>query len=87
MTIIFNQFESLSHNYIFARNMQSYLVCVFKLSNIVFFGLTLSQTSPGFYVSAVQVFRKTLLGKGEIAHNSQQCFLPFLRTLCHFHQI
>ena len=30
--------------------------------------LTLSHTSPGFYVSAVEVFLKTL-GKGEIARN------------------
>ena len=42
--------------------------------------LTLSQTSPGFYVSAVQVFENTV-GKGEIARNEQfhllpQCFLP-----------
>ena len=32
------------------------------------------------------------VGKGEIAHNEQfllfpQCFLPFWRTFCHFHQI
>ena len=45
------------------------------------FSLTLSQTSPGFYVSAVQVFFKTLRGKGEIACNEQfllypLCFLP-----------
>ena len=42
--------------------------------------LTLSQTSNGFYVSAVQVFENTV-GKGEIARNEQfllfpQCFLP-----------
>ena len=42
--------------------------------------LTLSQTSPGFYVYAVQVFENTV-GKGEIARNEQfllfpQCFLP-----------
>ena len=50
--------------------------------------LTLSQTNPGFYVSVVQVFVKTL-GKGEIARKEQclifpQCFLPFWRT---FHQV
>ena len=32
------------------------------------------------------------VGKGEIAHNEQfllfpQCFLPFWRFFCHFHQI
>ena len=36
--------------------------------------LTLSQTSPGFYVSAVQIFRKHC-EKGEIAHNKH--FFPF----------
>ena len=42
--------------------------------------LTLSQANPGFYVSAVQVFKKNV-EKGEIALNEQfllfpQCFLP-----------
>ena len=51
--------------------------------------LTPSQTSPGFYVSAVKVFENTV-GKGEIARNEQfllfpQCFLPFWRTFCHFY--
>ena len=54
-------------------------------------GLTLSQTSPGFYMSAVQVFLNTV-GKGEIPRDEQfplfpQCFLSILRTFCHFHQI
>ena len=35
--------------------------------------LTLSQTSPGFYVSAEQVFENTV-GKGEIARNEQFSF-------------
>ena len=52
--------------------------------------LTLSQTSPGFYMSAVKSLLKTL-GKGEIARNEQfllfpQCFLPIWRTFCHFHK-
>ena len=52
---------------------------------------TLSVTSPGFYVSAVEVLKKHC-GKGEIARNGQfllfpQCFLPVLRTFCCFHQI
>ena len=54
-------------------------------------GLTLSQTSPVFYVSTVQAFKNTV-GKGEIAHNElfllfPQCFLPLLRTFCHFYPI
>ena len=36
--------------------------------------LTLPQTSPGFYVSALKIFRN-IVGKGEIAHNEQ--FFPF----------
>ena len=52
--------------------------------------LTLSQTRPGFYVSEVQIFENTV-GKGEIVCNKQlllspQSFLPFWRTLHHFHQ-
>ena len=39
--------------------------------------LTLSQTSPGFYVSAVQVFWKHR-GKGEIARNEQFLHFPQL---------
>ena len=54
--------------------------------------LTLSQTSPGFYVSAVKVSLKHWGGRGEIAHNEQfllfpQCFQPFQRTFSHFHKI
>ena len=37
--------------------------------------LTLSQTSPGFYVSTVQIFENTV-GKGEIAHNEQFLLSP-----------
>ena len=52
---------------------------------------TLSQTSPGFYVSARQVFWKHR-GKGDIARNEQflhfpQCFLPIWRNFCHLQQI
>ena len=52
---------------------------------------TLSQTSPGLYVSAVQSYENTV-GKGEIAQNerfllSPRWFLPFWRTFCHFYQI
>ena len=54
--------------------------------------LTLSQTSPGFYVSAVQAAFENTVGKGEIARNEQfllfpQCFLTFWRTFFHFHKI
>ena len=37
--------------------------------------LTLSQTSPGFYMSAVEVFENTV-GKGEIACNEQFLLFP-----------
>ena len=52
--------------------------------------LTLSQTSPGFYVQ-YKPFENTV-GKGEIAHNEQfllfpQFFLPIWKTFCHFHQL
>ena len=62
------------------------------LVTIMFFILlTFSQTSPSFYVFAVQVFENTV-EKGEIARNEQfllfpQCFLPVWRTFCHFHQM
>ena len=54
--------------------------------------LTLSQTSPGFYMPAVQVFWKHC-EKGEIACNEQfllfsQCFFcPFAELSLIFHQI
>ena len=58
-------------------------------SNFFLFGkvLTLSQTSPGFYM-----FLENTVGKGEITHNKHfllfpQCLLPICRTVCHFHQI
>ena len=53
--------------------------------------LTLSQTSPSFYVSAVRVesFENTV-GKGEIARHKQfllfpQSFLSIWIAFCHFH--
>ena len=53
--------------------------------------LTISQTSPGFYVSAAQISENPV-GKGEIARNKQfllfpQCFLSVLRMFCYRHQI
>ena len=50
---------------------------------------TLSQTSPGFYVSLT--FENTA-GKGEIARNEQFLLFPqrfqlILRSFCHFNQL
>ena len=52
-------------------------------------GLTLSQTSPGFYGS--NTFENTM-GKGEIAHNEQFPLFPsvfylFVKTFCLFREI
>ena len=60
-----------------------YPQCFQKASSSV--SLTLSQTSPGFHVSAVQSFENTV-EKGEIARNEQfllfpQFFLPDKRNL------
>ena len=43
--------------------------------NLTKWVLTLSQTSPGFYLSAVQVFKNTVR-KGEIARNEQFLLFP-----------
>ena len=50
--------------------------------------LTLSQTSPVFYVSSVDIFWKHC-GKRRNKQFllSSQCFLTVWRTFCHFHQI
>ena len=49
--------------------------------------LTLSQTSPAFYVFDFESFENTV-GKGKIAISPfPQCFLPFWRIYCRFHQI
>ena len=50
--------------------------------------LTLSQTSPGFYLKKSFEYTSEI---GEIARNEQfllfpQCFLPVCITFCHFHQ-
>ena len=55
------------------------------------FCLTLSQTSPGFYMSAVKVFRKHWL-KEKLLLISKFSFptvytLPVWKTPCHFRQI
>ena len=60
-----------------------------KVTFITYNKLTLSQTGPGYYVSAVKFFEKTV-EKGEIACNEQfllfhQCllenFLPYSSNL------
>ena len=46
----------------------------FARALLIFLVLNLCQTSPGFYVSAVQVFwekKKNTVGKGEIAHHER----------------
>ena len=62
----------------------------FKLSNM-FHCWTIFQTSPGFYLSAVQVLWKKLgeMEKSLVRNNFSfsQCFLLIWRTFCHFHQI
>ena len=61
---------------------------MFSVQSVI---LTLSQTSPGFYLSVVKSFENTE-GKGEIARNEQfllfpvfsthlENFLPFLSNL------
>ena len=58
---------------VFRRHVNSYSNGEIRL-------LTLSQTSPGFYVSTVQVFLKTLWEKDKLLSTSNlsfpQCFLP-----------
>ena len=61
-------------------------------SKISWFGkeLTLSQTSPGFYVYAVQVFLKTLREKEKLLVTSNfsfshSVFYTFQELCCHFH--
>ena len=54
--------------------------------------LTFSQTSPGLYVSLMQVLWKNTVGKGEIASNKQfllfpWCFITVWQIFCHFNQI
>ena len=70
---------------------QTSAICWTWMINCELPKLTLSQTSPSFYMSVAQVL-KTLWGKGENAHNEQfflfpQCFLPIGKTFCHFHLI
>ena len=59
-----------------------------KLKQIADDILTLSQTSPGFYVSKSVL--KTLWKKEKLLETSNfsfsQCFLSVWKTFCHFHQ-
>ena len=77
-------FTGNMYHTLFSKNGLSY-----GLYNISL--ITLSQTNPGFYVSATQVL-KILQEKEKIAGNEQflhfpQCFLFFCRTFCRFPQI
>ena len=82
-----NIFRKEKKRLVFGSVSQSLFSGVVSSLDCVVKGLTVSQTSPGFYVSF-----ENSVGKGEIAHNEQfllfpQCFLPVWRTICHFHQI
>ena len=81
----FNSFVTFIVSSANAFNLESYKMLSFGNE------LTLSQTSPGLYASAVQDFWKHC-GKGEIARNEQfllfpQCFLSVRRASCHFHLV
>ena len=65
-------------------------LCIQK-DHVLINAIARTQTSPGFYVSAEQVFENTV-EKKKIARYEQfllfpQCFPSVLRTFCHFHQI
>ena len=75
----------LSHIYFF--NLDRFTILLFGKELTC---LTLSQTSPVFYLSAVQVFwkhweKEKLLVTSNFSFS--QCLLPVWRTLCYFHQI
>ena len=70
-------------------NIDRNLLCPILL---LFVLLTLSQTSPCLELRDCSTSLLKTLGKEKNAHNEQfllfpQCFLPFLRPLCRFHQI
>ena len=75
----------------FCLEMTQVRSCKVVLS-FVYIGLTLCESSPGFYVSAMQLFFKKSVAKGEIARNEQflplpQHFLPFQRIFHRFREI
>ena len=60
--------------------------CLQLVSNWTFGnGLTLSQTSPGFYLSPVKVFWKQK-GKGEIACDEQFLLMPLSKVIQSYHE-
>ena len=72
----------MSHLQIFELFPTEKSITTIKFESLTthFIVLTVSQTSPGFYVSAVQV--ENTVGKGEITRDEQlllypQCFLQF----------
>ena len=76
--IVFYHFGELFTIFIKA-NVVVYKLFQFRRAENLLFGkdLTLSQTSPGFYVSAEKVFLKTLREK-------EKLLLTVWRALCHF---
>ena len=97
MIRVFQRIENISGKEKKNR-LPGFFFSFFKFSNLELLDngfnhfLTLSRTSPCFYVSAVHGYFENTVGKGEIARNKQfflfpQCFLSFRKTHCHFHQI
>ena len=86
---------SFSHNVFYpSQNKALFLIYIyFVICNCFEFGpvLTLPKQALVFTCLQYKPFENTV-GKGEIARNEQfllfqLCFLPFLRTFCHFHGI
>ena len=63
------------------KKKKTFTELIMKPFHVFYIVLTLSQTSPGFYMSAVQAFRN------EQFLLFPKCFLPIFRTFFHFHQI
>ena len=66
--------------------LQKFFYLDWQVKGYKLWALTLSQTSPGFYMSAVQVFCKHCACYEQF-FLFPWCFLPFRRTFCHVHQI
>ena len=83
--------------YLYISNKNIFLKAIYRyIINYSFFTiqarvLTLYKTSFGFYVSAVQAFRKHSGEKEKLLEISNfsfpPCFLPVWRSFCHVHQI
>ena len=75
-------------------SLQRPIMCLFCLLKTAVWKITdlnLSQQALVFTCLQYKSF-ENIVGKGEIACYEKlllfsQCFLPFLRTFCHFHQI